>query len=237
RRSDGVGRTASERPLRDGGEPARIVLVRAGGDEVRVVVLGDGRRLRVDAEDFARFALEAGLTLAPATLEHLERRDAYRRARETALRLLGTRARTIADLRARLRRLDVTPETAASVVDDLTADGYLDDLEFARTWVRARLAIRAYGALRLRSELREKGVAISFIEQAIREVYGEEDAAVAEERRARDLAERRLRGYARLDWEVRVRRLAGFLQRRGFAAPTIARVLRTVQRSRESSDA
>ena len=175
--------------------------------------------------------------MAPATLEHLERRDAYRRARETAVRLLGARARTIADLRARLRRLGVTPEATASVVADLTADGYLDDLEFARTWVRGRLAARACGVRRLRSELREKGVAMPFIEQAIREVYGEEDAAVAEERRARDLAERRLRSYARLDWEVRVRRLAGFLQRRGFAAPTIARVLRTVQRSGESSDA
>ena len=235
--ADGVGVAASEGPPGDASEPARIVLVRAGGDEARVVVLGDGRRLRVDAEEFTRFALEPGLVLAPAILEHLERRDAYRRARETSLRLLGARARSIADLRARLRRLGVTPETVASVVTDLTADGYLDDLEFARTWMRGRLAVRACGALRLRSELREKGVAMSVVEQAIREVYGEEDAAVAEERRARELAERRLRGYARLPWEARVRRLAGFLQRRGFAAPTIARVLRTVQRSRESSDA
>lgn len=200
-------------------------------------MLDGGRRLRVDAEEVARLGLEPGLVLAPAVLAHLEHRDACRCAREVALRLLGARPRSIADLRARLRRAGVAPEAAAQVVRDLTVDGYLDDLEFARTWVRGRLAVRACGALRLRSELREKGVAAPVIEQAIREVYGEEDAAAAEERRARDLAERRLRGYAHLAWEVKVRRLAGLLQRRGFAAPTIAHVLRTVQRSRESSDA
>jgi len=203
------------------------------------VVLEDGRRLRVDAEEIARLGLEPGLVLDPALLVLLESRDAYRRARETALRLIGARPRSTAELRARLRREGVPVESAASVITDLTRAGYLDDLEFARAWVRSRLAVRPCGALRLRSELREKGVAMSLIEQAIREVYGEEEAAVAEERRARDLAERRLRLFGRFTWEVRVRRVTGFLQRRGFTAQTIARVLRALgQSSRgETSDA
>ncbi|HEV2440197.1 MAG TPA: regulatory protein RecX [bacterium] len=204
-----------------------------------MLVLDDGRRLRVDAEEIAHLGLEPGFILAPPALALLERRDAYRRAREAAVRLLATRPRSTAEVLARLRRAGVPPEPAASVVADLSRDGYLDDLEFARAWVRSRLAVRPCGALRLRSELRERGVASSLIEQAIREAYGEEDAAVAEERHARDLAERRLRASARLAWDVRVRRLAGVLQRRGFAAPTIARVLRTVQRGHrgEISDA
>lgn len=198
---------------------------------MRLIALEDGRRFRVDAEELTRLGLEPGFVLAAPVLARLEQRDAHRRARETALRLLGGRPRSTAELRARLRRAGVALELAASVIADLASEGYLDDLEFARAWVRSRLAVRPCGTLRLRSELREKGVAVSLIEQAIREVYGEEEAAVAEERRARDLAERRLRAYARLAWDVRVRRLAGLLRRRGFAAPTIARVLRTVQRS------
>jgi len=197
---------------------------------LRLIVLEDGRRFRVDAEEVARLGLEPGLVLAPPALLLLESRDAYRRARETALRLLGARPRSIVELRARLRRAGAPLESAASVIADLTNDGYLNDLEFARAWVRNRLAVRPCGALRLRSELREKGVASSLIEQAIREASGEEEAAVAEERRARDLVQRRLHAYARLAWDARIRRLAGLLQRRGFAAPTIARVLRTVPR-------
>jgi len=221
--------------IRASGGPA------SGAGELRLIVLEDGRRFRVDAEEVARLGLEPGVVLAPPALLLLESRDAYRRARETALRLLGARPRSTAELRARLRRAGAPLESVVSVITDLTNDGYLNDLEFARAWVQNRLAVRPCGALRLRSELREKGVASSLIEQAIREVCGEEEAAAAnaaggpaetgEERRARDLVERRLRAYARLAWDARIRRLAGLLQRRGFAAPTIARVLRTVQRS------
>jgi regulatory protein len=211
--------------IRASGGPA------SGAGELRLIVLEDGRRFRVDAEEVARLGLEPGVVLAPPALLLLESRDAYRRARETALRLLGARPRSTAELRARLRRAGAPLESVASVITNLTNDGYLNDLEFARAWVQNRLAVRPCGALRLRSELREKGVASSLIEQAIREVCGEEEAAVEEERRARDLVERRLRAYARLAWDARIRRLAGLLQRRGFAAPTIARVLRTVQRS------
>ena len=194
------------------------------------MVLEDRRRLHVDAEEISRLGLEPGLVLDPPTLALLESHDAYRRAREAALRLLGARPRSTAELLARLHRAGVPAESTASVITDLTRDGYLDDLEFARAWVRSRLASRPCGVMRLRSELRDKGVAMSLIEQAIREVHGEEDAAIAEERRARELVGRRLRAYARLARDVKIRRLAGMLQRRGFAAPIIARVLRTVQR-------
>ena len=224
--------------------PARIGVIRGssrglGAAELRLVVLEDGRRLRVDAEEISRLGLEPGLPLDPPTLARLESRDTYRRAREAALRLLAARPRSTAELRARLHRADIPAESATSVIADLTRDGYLDDLEFARAWVRSRLATRPCGLMWLRSELRGKGVAIPLIEQAIRDVHGEEDAAVVEERRARDLVGRRLRAYAGLARDVRVRRLAGMLQRRGFAAPTIARVLRTVQRGNrgEISDA
>ncbi len=244
RRLNGGGRGPSTELRTNPDAPARVALIRTTGGpsaagEIRLVVLEDGRRLRVDAEQISRLGLEPGLVLDPSTLARLESHDAYRRAREAALRLLGGRPRSTAELRARLHRAGVPAESAASVITDLTRDRYLDDLEFARAWVRNRLAIRPCGLLRVRSELREKGVASALIEQAIREAHGEEDAAVAEERRARGLAERGLRASARLAWDVRVRRLAGMLQRRGFAAPTIARVLRTVQRSDrgETSDA
>ena len=204
-----------------------------------MVVLEDGRRFRVDTEEVARLGLEPGLILAPPMLGLLQTRDGYRRAREAALRLLSARPRSTAEVRARLHRAGVSPDSASAAITDLVRDGYLDDLEFARAWVRSRVSIKTCGSLLLRSELREKGVAPSLIEQAIREADGEEDAAVAEERRARELAERRLRAYTRLAWDVRIRRLAGMLQRRGFTASTIARVLRAVQRSSrgETSDA
>jgi regulatory protein len=207
----------------------RIATIRTAG-ETRIVTLEDGRQFRINAECAARLVLDPDLVLDPSTVAALEADDAHRRAREIAARLLAVRPRSTVEIRERLRRAGVAAESAGAVVRDLVALGYLDDLEFARAWIRGRLSVRTSGLLRLKAELREKGVATPLIEQAIRDTHGEEDIAIAEERRARELAERRLRTYARLAWDAKVRRLAGLLQRRGFAAATIARVLRTVER-------
>lgn len=236
-RSTRVRASNSTAAVADDARATRIAVIRAASShrsdaaaELRLVVLDDGRRLRVDAEQMSRLGLEPGSTLEAPVLAVLESRDAYRRARDTAVRLLAARPRTAAELRERLRRAGISLELTSSVIADLSSDGYLDDLEFARAWVRSRLAIRPCGLLRLRAELRKKGVTSSLIEQAIREVDGEEDTSVAEERRARELVARKFRAYARLAWDARLRRLAGLLERRGFAAHTIARVLRTLER-------
>jgi len=198
--------------------------------ELRLVVLENGRRLCADAQQIFRLGLEAGSVIDASSLAVLESRDTYRRTRDAAVGFLAARPHSTDELRRRLTRAGLASDVVAAVLADLQRDGYLDDLEFARAWVRRRRASLTCGLLRLRAELREKGVPGALIEQAIREVDGEEDAAAAEEGRAREFVARRLRAYTRLTWDARVRRLAGLLERRGFAAHTIARVLRTLER-------
>jgi len=199
--------------------------------ELRFVVLDDGRSLRVNVEDTARYGLTPGETISDELLARLESRDAYLRAREIAVRLLAIRPRSTAELRLRLRQRRVSEEQARAVLHDLSAAGYLDDLAFARTWITGRIASRPCGVKRLRWELREKGVPAPLIEQAIREALGEGDLLAAEERFALALLERRSHAYRRLTPEARLRRIAGFLERRGFASGTIARLLRTAGRT------
>jgi regulatory protein len=202
--------------------------------EMRLVVLDDGRRFRVDVEQVARFRLAPGGDIDDALLRNLEAQDQYRRVREQAIRLLAARPRSTADLRARLLRSGAPDGHVCTVLTDLAAAGYLDDLAFARGWIVSRMASRACGIRRLRWELREKGVPTPLVEQAIRQAFGEQDPDRVEELHARALASRRLGAYGRLAPEVQARRLAGFLERRGFAEATIARVLRTVGRNRTS---
>ncbi len=200
------------------------------GGELRLVVLDDGRSFRVDIEAMARYRLTPGETIADDLLASLEARDAYLRAREAAVRLLAVRPRSTAELRLRLRQQRVPEGQVRAVVRDLTDAGYLNDLAFARAWISARLASRPCGVRRLRGELREKGVAAPLIEQAIWEALGEEDVSAVEERFARALIARRSHVYSRLAPETRLRRIAGLLERRGFASGTIARLLRTAGR-------
>ncbi len=193
---------------------------------MRLIALDDGRSFRVDLEAMARYGLSPGEAVADDLLAVLEARDAYLRTREAAIRLLAVRPRSTVELGGRLRQLRLPEEQVRLVIQDLTNARYLDDLAFARAWITTRIASRPCGIRRLRWDLREKGVPTPLIEQAIREALGEEDLSVAEERYARALIERRARAHTRLTPEARLRRIAGFLERRGFAPGTIARLLR-----------
>ncbi len=203
-----------------------------GSGEWRVVVLDDGRQLRVDLEQVARHGLEPGEAVGARLIAGLEARDAYLRARERALRLLAVRPRSVEELRRRLLR-DWAPRGAIrAVIATLAGQGYLDDLAFARAWIAHRIAAGACAATRLRWELRQKGVATIVIDRALQERFGAgADRARVEEQSAIALVNRRLPAYRHLTRERQVRRLAGLLERRGFPPATIARALRVLGRA------
>ena len=103
---------------------------------------------------------------------------------------------------------------------DLVARGYLDDAGYARHWVTTR-APRGYGAARLRSELRARGVATSVIDAALGGL--DADTSLG---RARELARRRLPALRRGRPERLTSRLRDYLLRRGFGSSIVMRVVR-----------
>jgi regulatory protein len=107
-------------------------------------------------------------------------------------------------------------------VADLAARGHLDDDAFARQWVETRAA-RGYGAARLRSELRVRGVAPALIDAALVALTSEAGLEAA-----RALARRRLPALTRGAPERVAARLRDYLLRRGYPGGIVARVVREV---------
>lgn len=143
-------------------------------------------------------------------------------AREIALRQLTVRQRTRAELAQAMSRRNVPQEAAEQILDRFTEVGLLDDAAFARDWVSAG-GRRQRGRRVLAAELAGKGVAGEVIEEALAERSADDDLDAA-----RELARRRMPSLARLDRQVRYRRLCGLLQRRGFSWGVIAQVSREV---------
>jgi regulatory protein len=132
------------------------------------------------------------------------------------------RAWSSEELRRRLARRGYPPDQVSAVLSRLAASRYLDDGEYARAWARSRAHGRSLGPRRLAQELRVKGIAEADIAGALREVSAERDP--------RELAEaaalRRLPALRGLPPEAARRRLAGYLDRRGFSAEIILAVCR-----------
>jgi regulatory protein len=145
-------------------------------------------------------------------------------AREICLRLLTDRARTRQELAQALARKGVPDDAAASVLDRFDEVGLIDDVAFAGQWVRSRHVHRGLGRRAIAVELRRKGVADDIAGEALAEVDAE-----SEDRRARELVDRKLRSLTLDTAEQRAsvaRRLVGMLARKGYGAGTAYRVVR-----------
>jgi regulatory protein len=136
-------------------------------------------------------------------------------AKDRALRLLGVRWRSRAELETRLAGAGFGPQEIAQALDDLERTGLVEDGRFARELVRDHAARRLSGDRAIRSALRQKGVAGQVAEAALQEAG---DEAI----RARALADRRAARMAGLDPDAAFRRLVGLLVRRGYP-PGLAR--------------
>lgn len=159
-----------------------------------------------------------GQILADEDIAKLQAIDERHQAFEYAVRFLGHRPRSIREIRRRLKRRDVEDVVIDHVIERLESLGYVDDLEFARWWVRNREQFKPRGPMALRAELREKGINNAFIDQAITELVDPLDSA-------RKAAQKKASSYRRTDDITFRRRMTGYLSRRGFDYDTVRTVI------------
>jgi regulatory protein len=146
-------------------------------------------------------------------------------AMNRALNALGYRARSVREVRERLMRAGYVEDTIDGVVTRLETLGYLDDEEYARDLARAEA--RKYGPRRIYGDLRRAGI----YEEAAREAVDKEFAGRSEHEAAREAARRRYNTGEGSD--AQVRRVYGFLMRRGYSAGICAEIAREYRREAE----
>jgi len=148
-----------------------------------------------------------------------------KRAKNTAYRYLTIRPRSRHEIDRKLRDREFPPDLVSSVIDHLIKLGYLNDEQFARQWAASRVRNRGYGRRRIEQELRIKGISSDIIRESLITLF--EDTSEFEI--ARKEADKKLKSLARFEPEVRRRRIAGFLERKGFSSEVIRTILRTVR--------
>jgi regulatory protein len=175
-------------------------------------------RVRLGTETFeiARETADAlglvpGLEVGPALRTELEAAAERRAAAARVLRYLRTRPRTVREVHDHLAQHGHAAATIRLVVAELQAKGLVDDARFAAWFVQARQAHRVTGPARLQRELAARGVGRELAAAAIAA-----GAAGDELEMALAAARPRFAAAARLGRERGLRRLQGFLGRRGF---------------------
>ncbi|MBM4433963.1 MAG: hypothetical protein FJ028_02420 [Chloroflexi bacterium] len=138
--------------------------------------------------------------------------DAY----DAAVRFLGPRPRSVAEIRRHLRTKRFDDPAIDKGIDRLRAQRYIDDEAFARYWIEQRDRFRPKGKRAIMSELLEKGVSRESIELAMGD--REPDAEV---KRAREVIRRPITRWQAMAEHERKRKIHQYLAARGFSYDTI----------------
>jgi regulatory protein len=152
--------------------------------------------------------LKVGQSLSPAEIEALQQENLLDKVKNSALRLISYRPRSVAEVRRHLDRKGHDPHLINTAITHLQTVDLLNDEKFAQYWIEQRETFKPRSRMALHHELRQKGVSREIIEAAL--VNLDETAA------ARRAAEKKARRWANLPEPLFRKKLGGFLQRRGF---------------------
>jgi len=152
--------------------------------------------------------------------------DPLQAARARAFRLLAVRDRSRRELAERLGP-GYPKDVVEAVLDAFTRDGYLDDARLARRLSDAWVRERNFGPMRIRRELARRGLAP--VADAAPDPLAVQEAALRAARRS-------LKGKAEPADPGNLRRMAGYLERRGFPADTIRAIVRRTRQGELWSD-
>lgn len=139
-----------------------------------------------------------------------------------AVRYLSYRPRSVKEMQDYLKKKQVSSEHSKAVVTKLIEQKFLNDAEFAASWVRTRVLLKPLSQRVLQMELQQKGVSEDIITAVLSQ---QEDASGNDFEMARLLVQKRKKKYEGLSRQERYQKLGGFLGRRGFSYDVIKRVI------------
>ena len=88
-------------------------------------------------------------------------------AREKAIKYIGISKKTEYEVRQKLKRLQVTSSVIDEEIDYLKELGYIDDKDYARSFVKQCYKMMQYSIYEIKNKLLQKGVNASIIEEEL----------------------------------------------------------------------
>lgn len=161
--------------------------------------------------------LRVGQTLAAQEIEKLQQADELENAKQSAIRYISYRPRSIREVRTHLRGKGFVDTAVDHACERLQEVGLLDDAAFAHYWVEQRETFKPRSQMALRQELQQKGVSREIIESVLTEV----DETHAAHEAARKQAGR----WNNLPEDEFKTKLGSYLQRRGFSYDLIKQIV------------
>jgi len=147
-----------------------------------------------------------------------------RQAYTTAVRLLGSRDHSIAELRRKLGKREHDNASIDAAIEQLASANYVNDARFAERYAEQRMN-QGYGPLSIRAKLTQRGVDSHWVQQALSSM----DVTWSDH--AETVILKRFNEQDICDTDQRITaRIARFLNSRGFSSSDALRGLHQARR-------
>jgi len=140
--------------------------------------------------------------------------------RAYAMRLLGFRSQSVAEMQRKMQRRKFSPQAIQEVIQELRRQGYLNDPRFAAEFVRSTIRRKEVGEFYLRQKLFERGIPDKIITDTLLKEYSLEKRRELAMQAAKRKAEEFRVKLQRLSTKQRSQ-IASFLSSRGFSGDII----------------
>lgn len=184
------------------------------------IFIDDKFALSLDDEVAYKYKLELDMEIDDDFIEKILIAEEEKKAINYALRLLSIRPRSEKEIRDALKRRGYNENIIENTINLCKEKDYINDREFAETFIRDKINFSKYGPERIKYELKLKGISDDIINRVLR-INRDEQYEMALE-----LGKKRLRLYRDDSKDAKYRKLNNFLQRKGYSYDVISKVLK-----------
>ncbi|MFP7299722.1 recombination regulator RecX [Neobacillus niacini] len=135
---------------------------------------GEEYAFSVDSDVLIRFHLRKGLEIDDLSIIEIQYQDDIRKAYNLAVNYLARRMRSEKEIRDYLVKKEVEEPAINEVLHKLAAQRYINDEEYAFSYVRTQINTTDKGPDLVRMELKERGISESIIKQSLAQYSNDE---------------------------------------------------------------
>lgn len=146
------------------------------------------------------------------------------KAQKYCLYLLARKRYTRRQITTKLQQKQYPAFLIAEVIEKLERWGYLNDADYAESFVRERMRFKPKSPQAILYELKKRGIEKNIAGAALEKILQEN--ACDEEKLALQALSRKIQVYRQLPKEKGIRRTRDFLLRQGFSYDIISKIIR-----------
>lgn len=178
---------------------------------------GEVYAFSVDSNVLIKFQLKKGMEIDEFSFLEIQYQDDIRKAYNQAINYLARRMRSEKEIVDYLAKKEIEEPIIEEVIHKLTAQKYINDLEFALAFVRTQVNTTDKGSNVIKSELKEKGMTERIIVTAL-----EEFPLKQQIERAVKISEKFFQKNAKDSLKVQKQKLENLLLRKGYSYEIIS---------------